>query len=222
MPTAYADKVKEFGRRWYRPWLGLLVVFASVWAMHLLKSMLTDPGQIVCQAVPGSRYRAAVEVDGLYWTADLEAGLACALKHDRRVLVAFHGMLDTNARVNEVKGFRERAVKAGLSRYVLVKLYTDYVPAEYYQQEPAEQSRREDGLANLEFEKQYFNTSQEPLYVVLQPKGRTSFGLVGAYEGELITDPGKFVRFLHNPRPAPREAFFSSIINKLRQIAGIP
>ena len=58
--------------------------------------------------------------------------------------------------------------------------------------------------------------------MVLQPKGRASFGLVGVYEGELITDPGKFVRFLHNPRPAPREAFFSSIVNKLRQIAGIP
>jgi hypothetical protein len=77
-------------------------------------------------------------------------------------------------------------------------------------------------LASLEFEKRYFNTSQEPLYVVLQPKGRASFGLVGTYEGGLITDSGKFVRFLHNPRPAPRKAFFSSIINKLRQIAGIP
>jgi hypothetical protein len=189
--------------------------------MHLLKGLLTDKGQVVCPVVPGSRYRAAVEVDGLYWTADLEAGLACALKHDRRVLVAFHGMLDVNARVNEVEGFRERAVKAGLSRYVLIKLYTDYVPAEYFQRQPTEQARREDGLANLEFEKRYFNTSQEPLYVVLQPKGRTSFGLVGVYERGLITDSGEFVRFLHNPRPAPREAFFSSVIKKLRQITGI-
>jgi hypothetical protein len=222
MPSAYADQVKEYGRQWYRPWLGLLVVLASVWAMHLLKSLLTDKGQIVCQAVPGSRYRAAVEVDGLYWTADLEAGLACALKHDRRVLVAFHGMLDTNARFNEVNVFSERAVKAGLSRYVLVKLYIDYVPAEYYQRQPTEQVRREDGLANMKFEQRYFNTSQEPLYVVLQPRGRASFGLVGVYEEALITDSGNFVRLLHNPRPAPREAFFSSVISKLRQLAGIP
>ena len=222
MPSAYAGQVKEYGRRWQRPWLGLLVVLASIWAMHLLRRVQTDKGQFVCQAVPGSRYRAAVEVDGLYWSADLEAGLACALKHDRRVLVAFHGMLDTNAKYNEREVFPERAVKAGLSRYVLVKLYIDYVPAEYYQRQPTEQSRREDGLANMEFEKQYFNTSQEPLYVVLQPTGHASFGLVGTYEGGLITDSGKFVSFLHNPRPTPREAFFSSIINKLRQTAGIP
>jgi hypothetical protein len=221
MPSVYASQVEAYGRRWHRPWVVLFILLTSFWVVDWLTHQLREETQPVCEPRAGSRYRAAVEIDGLLWTADVEAALACALNRNRRVLVAFHGVTDVNAKLNETM-FRERVVKAGLKRYVLVMLYTDYVPADYYRRAPTEQERREDAMANQEFERLHFRTVQAPMYVILQPKRTGKFEVVGSYEVSLFTDSARFVRFLRDPRRPPDEAFWGNFINKLSRAARVP
>jgi hypothetical protein len=222
MPSLYARQLEAYGRRWHRPWLAFLIVVASFRAVHWLAHEMREEARGICAPLTGSRYLAAVEIDGLLWTADFQAALACARNHDRRILIAFHGLIDTNARLNEVTVFREWAVQSGLRRYVLVKLYLDFVPAEYYRQPPTQQDQRQDAAANMEFEKQHFHTAQEPLYVVLQPRRNGGVELVGSYDEGRITDAARFARFLRDPRRPPPDDFWSTITDKLRQLGVMP
>jgi hypothetical protein len=130
--------------------------------------------------------------------------------------------LDTNAKIHDVTVFREQVVKSGLRRYVLVKLYIDYVPDAYYQHKPTLEDRRKDGMANMTFEQQQFNTCEEPMYAVLQPKRNGKFEVVGLFREGRITDSARFVGFLRDPRPRRPEDLWREIMNKRRQLGGIP
>jgi hypothetical protein len=222
MPSIYGEYLEGYGRGWHRPWLVFISLLSCFWMAHWAMQIRIETGPFVCQAVSGSRYRGSIEIEGLFWTADLEAGLACAHRHGRRVLVAFHGLLDTNARLNEVTAFREPPVQLALRQYVLVKLYVDYVPEEFYQQKPSQQERRRDGEANGQFEAQHFHTLQEPMYVVLEPKRNAPFVIIGRYEVGLLTDPWQFVRFLRAPHLRPQEDRFRKILNKLQGVERAP
>lgn len=158
MVSPYATRVQEYGNDWHRPWL----IFGSFLAVFLGIIWLTRPtpdvSQIVCWSCGQSKFADAVNIDGLLWTADLNAGLACARKHNRRMFVAFHAIVDTNARVNEITVFRERRVQSALKPYVLVMLHTDFVPEEFYQHQPDHDTQTSDGDNNRNFEIKTFDT----------------------------------------------------------------
>jgi hypothetical protein len=221
MASIYASQVKEYGRSWYRPWSVLVIFLTLSWALQWLVRDNADEAQVVCEHLEGSRYRAAVEIDGLVWTADMDTALACAVKHDRRVLVAFHAITDTNARLHEVTIFRDQRAQSAMRRYVLVMLQIDFVSEHFYLRKPDQEDQRKDGEANLEFEQQIFNTVQEPLYVVLQPKGSGEFEIVGEFDEGQINEPTRFVQFLRNPAAWP-DGFWRNAMNKLRQFARVP
>ncbi len=202
MASIYANQVQEYGHRWHWPWLAFLFLLTLFWALNGLMRDNINQSEVICTQGNGSRFRPAVEMDGLIWTADIDAALACGLKHDCPVLVAFHAITDCNARKNEINVFRQHRVKSAMRRYVLVMLETDYVPEQFYVKKPDDDDSRKDGEANLNFEVQHFSTVQEPLYAVLQPQGDGNFKILGQYEGGLIDKPLEFIRFLSDPGAA--------------------
>jgi Thioredoxin-like len=199
MVSPYINRVESYGGHWHRPWFIFLFLLTVPLLLHWLMREKSPEAQFVCESLPGSRYRAAVEIDDLKWTGDMEAALACAFKEGRRVFVAFHAVTDVNARVNEVTVFRDSRVKLAIRDYALVMLYVDLVPDRFYRQEPDRQAQRKDGEANFKFLEQHFQTAQEPLYAVLQPTANGDFEIVGQYDEARINDLNLFVQFLKNP-----------------------
>ena len=206
MGSIYANRVKTYGHHWYRPWLVFVFFLVVLFVLNWLAREEPPVAQVVCDNLPWSPYRAAVEVDGLVWTADIDAALACARKQDRRVFVAFHAKSDTNSLVNERTVFRDHRVKSALRGHVLVMLYIDFVPECYYQRRTDQEVQRRDGEANYRFEEQRFQTAQEPLYVVLQPEADGEFKIVAEYDETRIQDVNRFVRFLQNLASARHES----------------
>lgn len=153
-----------------------------------------------CEHRPGSRFRAAVEEDGLIWTADLNAALARARKRGQRVLVSVEAITDVNCLVNKRNVFTKPEVKKALAPYVLVVLYIDAIPDRYYLTEPQQEEQGRDGRANSEFIQRAFNTMQEPLYVTLDPKNDGAFDIVEIYEEAMIRNRAEFIRFLRDSR----------------------
>jgi hypothetical protein len=200
MASTYADRVATYGRQWYRPWLILLLPLSIVAVLHLLwwqpRSALPKSSE-ACLSQAGSRFRSPVYIDDLPWTADIDLALACASKQKRRVLLAFHAVTDMNARYNERAVFPLEQVKSGLRAYVLLVLYIDFVPESFCRSAPGVDERRKDGEANLTFEEQRFQTAQEPLYAVLEPKADAGFEIVASYKEGRIVNVAGFVRFLH-------------------------
>jgi hypothetical protein len=224
MESTYLSQVQAYGQRWHRPWLGFLLCLALLWALYWLthgNSEETDGVQVLCEQVEGSRYRAAVNRDGLSWTADLEAALACGLKHERRVFLAFHGLTDCDSERNAAM-FSNHRVKAALKRHVLVMLYTDVVPDRFYRQEPNFLDQRKDAEANLKFREATFTGYWSRVYVVLEPREVGEFEILGEYGETVITDPVHFVRFLHDPRPQLLDGFWGNAIHQLRKLAIVP
>ncbi|HZZ81976.1 MAG TPA: hypothetical protein VFE62_25985 [Gemmataceae bacterium] len=171
--------------------------------------------QVVCEDAPGSRFRAAVDIEGLLWTGDLNAGLACARKHDRRVFLAIHAVADTNARYNELTAFREPRVRTAMKRYLLVMLHVDWVPPAFLLT-PTHGELRKVGEANLKFEQVRFGTLQEPLYAVLQPTGDGDFHVVGIHDQVCLRDTERFESFLHYPHVTPRDGWWRSVVDKVQ------
>ena len=205
MASIYDSAVQVYGRQWQRPWLAFALFLTILWTVAWLKRPKPAETQVVCADQPGRRFRAAVEIDGLVWTADLGAALACAFEQDRHVLLAFHGVTDVNARLNEHNVFSDQRVKSAMRPYVLLMLYVDIVPELFYQQEPERQDRQSDAEINWKFETKTFETVQEPLYVVLRPKDNGHFEVVARYDEALIKDTARFVYYLTNPLHAAQE-----------------
>jgi hypothetical protein len=198
MESVYADRLQSYGRHWHYPWLIWLAFTAALLGLCSLAHRGAPTAPLRCDQRPGTRFRAGVAIDGLAWTADLEAALACASRHGRRVFVAFHAEIDTAARFNEVTAFRDPDVRSAFDRYVLVMLYMDSVPACFYGQAPSRREREEDGAVNAAFEQSLFDTAQEPLYVILQRAPNGQFEILDVYDETRITDASRFVRFLRH------------------------
>jgi hypothetical protein len=215
MPSIYANQVQRFGHGWYWPWLTLLLFLTFSWALHSMFGDEVATAQVVCEQVAESKYQAAVEIDGLFWTGDINAALACGFKHDRQVLIAFHGVTDVNARINEVKVFREPNVQAAMKRYIPVMLYSDLIPKSFYITDPDSEAQLNDAAANADFEQKVFNTLQEPLYAVLQPTEKGKFRIVGEYAEARIYEPARFISFLRHPRAGQFGTFLKNARDKL-------
>jgi thiol:disulfide interchange protein len=68
---------------------------------------------------------SAAHADGLEWMTDYDAALARAKAEGKPLFIDFTGYTCTNCRWNERNVFPDPVVKAALSKYVLVQLYTD-------------------------------------------------------------------------------------------------
>jgi serine/threonine protein kinase len=154
----------------------------------------------------GTKYRRAVEQQGLLWTADLADALTGAQSGGKLVFVAFTGQADTNSRFNEVAVFSRDPVKDALRQHALVLLYVDQVPESFYVEPPTREQQQTDARANQELEEKQFQTVFVPFYVLLEPLGEGKFEVVAKYDQGKINDVDQFVRFLRMPRKKSKPA----------------
>ncbi len=209
MDLPYVDRVRTYGRHWHRPWLAFLAVCAVLWGIHAL-TLLEQPRKFpvataACEPRPDSRYRPRVDIAGLPWTADIEAALACGARQGRRVFVAFSGVSNANAKLNEVHAFPDATVKSALDGYILLMVYIDRVPDQFYRRKPEWEDARKDGEDNQKFQVKHFQDLVIPLYAVVQPKSEEDFEIIGRYAGRIV-DVDTFVRFLRDPAAARQES----------------
>src|SRR5205807_661318 len=102
--------------------------------------------------------------------------------------IDFTGETCTNCKLNEENVFSRKEIQDLLRRFSLVQLYTDKVPNDFYPAEARDQfgsstkKQRDDARANLEFQRQRFNTEQLPLYVILKPLASGGFEELARYD----------------------------------------
>jgi thiol:disulfide interchange protein DsbD len=136
----------------------------------------------------------------LEWKPTLEEGLAEARKNPgKRIFIDFTGINCTNCNINEDDVFPLPEVQERLQQYVLVKLYTDTVPAKYYRGADRSNLAKHEADAgrNLKFQKDHFKTEQLPLYVIMEPADNADgFRTVAVYPEGKINFVNQFVEFL--------------------------
>jgi thiol:disulfide interchange protein len=150
---------------------------------------------------PGERAK------GLRWTTDLKGEIdrIVAEKSAGRtperglIFIDFTGVTCTNCTLNENNVFTQPAVSELLTKYTPVKLYTDYVPADYYVTPPDVALRQAEAVANYDFQESRFGTTQLPLYVILDPQADGRVTVRGVYDEGKINDVPRFVAFLAGP-----------------------
>jgi thiol:disulfide interchange protein len=114
----------------------------------------------------------------LSWiTNDYEAALAKAKAENKRVFVDFTGYTCTNCRWMEANVFPKREVEAEMSKFVLLRLYTDGDGEVYEKQQ--------------QFQEQIFKTVALPYYAIIDAGGKT----VSTFPG-LTRNVPEFVDFL--------------------------
>ena len=84
--------------------------------------------------------------------------------------------------------FSRSPIKALLSKYTLVQLYTDMVPPHYGSTTSADENRL--------FQSERFGSAQLPLYVILKPLGAGNYEELGRYEEGKINHVSAFADFL--------------------------
>jgi thiol:disulfide interchange protein len=117
-------------------------------------------------------------------------------KPAKPVFVDFTGTICTNCRYNENNVFPKPRVRESMSKFELVQLYADEVPAERYTTPPDDDARNDEGQANRAFQQSAFGTVQLPLYVALQPRPGGKVRVLGVYAEGKINDVPAFERFL--------------------------
>jgi thiol:disulfide interchange protein DsbD len=134
------------------------------------------------------------------WTPRLNDALAKArATPNSRIFIDFTGVNCTNCDYNEKNVFPEPAVMEQLERFVLLKLYTDTVPKEYYRGADRGNAakHREEADLNREFQLKHFGTEQLPLYVVIEPApNEQGWRTIEVYPEGKINDIDGFVEFL--------------------------
>jgi hypothetical protein len=101
--------------------------------------------------------------------------------------------------------FSKSEIRKLFQPYILVQLYTDIVPNEFYSPEDqvelaASSSRQEkDASRNFWFQGKAFNDSKLPLYAILEPLPDNTVKIVGIYREGLINDVQEFSEFLRKP-----------------------
>ncbi|MFB3903849.1 MAG: protein-disulfide reductase DsbD family protein [Acidobacteriota bacterium] len=111
------------------------------------------------------------------WLDSYAEGLETARRENRPVFVDFTGYTCTNCRWMESNMFPQLGVQSLLSRFVLVRLYTDGPEAVHER--------------NLEFERERFGTIALPYYAIMSPDDQ----VIATFPG-LTRDPSAFVSFL--------------------------
>ncbi|MFO0841279.1 MAG: cytochrome c biogenesis protein CcdA [Gemmataceae bacterium] len=127
----------------------------------------------------------------LVWGHDLQEALSRAEKDQKLVFLDFTGTVCTNCKLNERDVFPRPEVQQAFAKHVLLKLYTDKVPAGVVQ-DP-------DEAESVKLRNTVFRSEALPLYALLKPTGDGRFDVVGRFGDDgngLIEDVPAFVKFL--------------------------
>jgi thiol:disulfide interchange protein DsbD len=128
----------------------------------------------------------------LVWLADLKEGVGKAKQGGKRVFIDFTGDQCKNCALNEEDVFPQPAVHELLSQYVLVQLYTDYLPGYIKNGTSAEE--------NAALELKRFGDSKLPLYAVVEPDGN-DYKVVEIYNEGKINSVSAFEAYLKRNLP---------------------
>ncbi len=185
----------------------MFALFALTLAVYLLPALFSNGAND--RNRPGGKVYAWVdafllpepsvaEIIGseLNWSGDLRRSIEDARATGGRVFIDFTGKTCTNCKLNERTVFAKPEVKELLKKYTLTQLYTDTVPAEFYDAPPSLSRQDADAAHNLQFEKDAFGAEQLPLYVILKPEASGKTSVVGVYDEGKINDEAKFIEFL--------------------------
>ena len=131
--------------------------------------------------------------DGLFWHPTLEEGLVQARKENKPVFIDFTGYSCTNCRWVEQNVFIRPEVRAKLSNYVLVRLYTD------------DRNNEAASIQRQEYQEKTFGTVALPLYAVVNANGKPQgHGDIDTFGG--ANDPLRFttnfLTFLEQRQPS--------------------
>jgi thiol:disulfide interchange protein DsbD len=108
---------------------------------------------------------AAAGQPELVWHRDYQAAWRRANDEGKLIFIDFTGQNCTNCRYNEKNVFQESAVQEELKKYVLVQLYTDFVPDSGLTAEAS----REEARRNSILQSETFGDVANPLYAVIKP-----------------------------------------------------
>jgi len=163
-----------------------------------------------------SMYAADVQlggVPGLTWTGDLKAALRWAEEENKLVLVEWTAVTNTKCAVVHRQLFPKAPIRQALRPYILVMLYADVVPNEFYKQPPPKDEGRRDGEANYRLERDTTYTAALPLYAILKPIRQGKGQMLATFEGVLEFDNSanayvyherEFLAFLQRRQLNPR------------------
>lgn len=129
----------------------------------------------------------------LPWSADLPDAIEKARSVQKLVFVDFTGETCSNCKANEREVFPK--FRKEFDKFVLVEMYTDDVPAEFFVQTPSRSDRHAEGEANLKFQRDTFGTEQLPLYAIFEPTP-TGAKVLAVYSEGKINDVKAFEAFL--------------------------
>jgi cytochrome c biogenesis protein CcdA len=101
----------------------------------------------------------------LHWYRDYQAAWEVAVKEHKLIFIDFTGQNCVNCRYNEKKVFPLSAVQQELKQYVLVQLYTDYVPDPGFTRSQAEGS----AAKNMELQLETYQDIANPFYAIIRP-----------------------------------------------------
>ncbi|MEZ6143603.1 MAG: cytochrome c biogenesis protein CcdA [Zavarzinella sp.] len=135
----------------------------------------------------------------LPWSGDLKRSIDQARAKNQHILIDFTGVTCANCKLNEANVFPLGDVTALMKKYVLVQLYTDTIPQEFYDKETSQELREKNAETNLKFARDVFGSEQLPLYVILKPKSDDTIEVVGIYREGKINDIEGFKKFLADP-----------------------
>jgi thiol:disulfide interchange protein DsbD len=120
----------------------------------------------------------------------------------QRIFVDFTGVSCQNCNLNENYVFSKPRIRELFRPYLIVKLYTDTVPTQYFGA-AVKSKLRGDGEAyatsNRNFQQKVFGTLQLPLYVVLEPQADGTIKVIGVYPEGRINKEEAFAEFLRDP-----------------------
>lgn len=95
-------------------------------------------------------------------------------------------------------------MKDEFTKYTFLQLFTDKNKREFYTTEQLNDKNKaiedredEDAEANKQFQRKRFDTTQLPLYAIIEPVG-DDFKVVATYPLALIRDAEDFAAFLRN------------------------
>lgn len=161
-----------------RVWAALFG-FAGLYCVYALSGRPIAP--LMVALLPPANYGPAatqMEGDGLAWLPSIEEGLEQAKTQNKPVFIDFTGHTCTNCRWVEENVFVRPEVRENLSRYVLVRLYTD---------DPALADKLQT------YQEKTFGTVALPLYAVVTADGQPRRkGDVDFFGG--ANDPNRFTQ----------------------------
>jgi thiol:disulfide interchange protein len=150
---------------------------------------------------------------GEVWTGNLEYAVQQAREYRQKtgqaklIFVDFTGATCTNCKINEQNVFSKGEVRKLFQPYILVQLYTDTVPIEFYSPEDRAQFKNDNTrqvndaeVVNAGFQKKAFNDARLPLYVIFEPMLDGTIKTVGVYREGLINNQAEFAEFLRKPQ----------------------